>query len=172
VACSLSLSLSLLSRRLSCMMRRQRYQQRGKGEWGPMSSIMGHLGTTQRMCWCSGSLCQLSQFLYWSSPTASYACRGGNATSSVARESEGPCLLSWAIWAQHSVCWCSGSLWQLSLLWQPPCLGRMAVLPRSSTYRSAGLSRAIGCGDASYPDGPSGGPMRWALQLCLGAHSL
>jgi hypothetical protein len=44
---ALTVLVLVLSHRLSCMQRRQRYQQRGKGERGPMSSIMGHLGTTQ-----------------------------------------------------------------------------------------------------------------------------
>jgi hypothetical protein len=91
---------------------------------------------------------------------ASHACRGGNATSSVARESEvhvsyhGPLGL-------HTACvLCSGSLCQLSLLWQPP--STQVWLCYHSTYRSTGLSRAMGCGTHPTLVRPSSGPMRWA----------
>jgi hypothetical protein len=82
-----------------------------------MSSIMGHLGTTQRV-WCSGIMSALTVLVLF---TASHACEGGNATSSVA---EGGVHVSYhgAFGTTQRVC-CSGSLCQLSLLLQPQHAG-------------------------------------------------
>jgi hypothetical protein len=124
-------------------MRRQRFNS-GKGGEGNVF-YHGPFGLAQRVCWCSGSLCQLSQFLYWSSPRLS-CVRGGNAQQR-GKGGEVHVFYHGPFGLTYSVCvGAVGALCQLSLLWQPPSLGRVAMLPRSSTYRSAGLSGAMGEG--------------------------
>jgi hypothetical protein len=119
------------------------------------------------------------------SPPPPHACRGGNATSSVA-ESEAHV----SSYLNNTACvLCSGSLWCLTLhfyfgttqcvgsgaygsspLWQPPVQAGW-LLPRCR-YHVPVRSSCYGCGDASHPDGPSVDQRGGVLQLCLGAHSL
>jgi hypothetical protein len=144
-----------------------------------MSSIMGHLGCT--VCGAVG-LCQLSQFLYWSSPPPLMHAEGGS-TSERGKES-GPTSISVGQWAGGvlvqwelmvlSLCWpfiltrvcvgAVGSLWQLSLLWLPPCLGRMACYRGVAHVTGPLVTKGYGCGDASYP--------QWTMEWTNGGPAL
>jgi hypothetical protein len=71
-----------------------------QGESGAHVSIMGHLGTTHSVLVQWELMSALTVLVLF--PIAMHV---EAATPPAAWQGErGPCLLSWAIWAQHSVC--------------------------------------------------------------------